>query len=79
LQLDKGLLCVDFWYPSYEIDLPAVRLTLTSVRSADDIRIAYDMKRDGWKIERFDSDDRTTEVAFIPARADTPGLISELF
>lgn len=74
---------IDLWYP----DLPECKENPKPVRrfviglmdtlAADDIRVSYDRKRDGWKIEqasvfKWAADDEVCdmdwqEVAFIPA------------
>lgn len=55
----------------------SIRIGLSDVRAADDIRVSYDFDRDGWKIEQasvfqWAADDEVcdegwTEAAFIPA------------
>jgi len=84
-ELEQASLCgkelhIDLWYP----DVPGSKvnklvLGLVDVRAADDIRISYDKKRNGWKIEQasifqWDGDDDSCdpdwqEVAFIQAWA----------
>jgi len=69
---------INMWYP----DVPSTQIRkfvigLIDVRAADSIRVSYDKKRDGWKIEQastftWDVDDDICdpdwqEVAFISA------------
>ncbi len=76
----EGTIHLDLWYPDVEGNARYLQLGLMDVRAADDIRISYDKKRDGWLIEQDsvrDDDTRTgadddpyeawLEVAFIPA------------
>ena len=71
-------ICMDMVYPSYNGN-EGVRIGLMTVRAADDIRISYDFKRDGWKVEqarfhKWASGDKVcdpcwTEVGFFEAWA----------
>jgi hypothetical protein len=76
VEKDSDTLHVDIWYP-YDHPL-YVQLGLSAVRAADDIRVSYDLDRDGWKIEQAkyhewpmegDCDPGWTEVAFVQAWA----------
>ncbi len=68
---------IDLWYPRVEGNPRFVELGLMDVRAADSIRVSYDFKRDGWKIEQastfeWTADDKVCdpdwqEVAFIQA------------
>ena len=71
-------LAIDLWYPDTPTaDVKKIIIGLMDVRAADDIRVSYDKKRDGWKIEQasifeWESDDTEfdqdwQEVAFIEA------------
>jgi len=77
-RLYNGELHIDLWYPDVEAaDVKMLTIGLMDVRASDDIRISYDKKRDGWKIEQasifeWDFDDEICdpdwqEVAFIEA------------
>ncbi|MBW2106964.1 MAG: hypothetical protein JRI26_13340 [Deltaproteobacteria bacterium] len=45
---------IDLWYPDVETaDVKMLTIGLMDVRASDDIRISYDKKRDGWKIEKL--------------------------
>ncbi len=44
---------IDLWYPDVEdAEIKKIVVGLMDVRATDDIRISYDKKRDGWKIEQ---------------------------
>jgi len=69
---------IDLCYPDVkDTEIKKIVVGLVDVRAADDIRISYDKKRDGWKIEQastfeWDGDDEICdpdwqEVAFIEA------------
>lgn len=69
---------LDLWYPRNETSpVKSFVIGLMDVRAADDIRVSYDFKRDGWKIEQastfsWDADDEECdpdwqEVAFVQA------------
>jgi len=69
---------IDLWYPNIASSkIKKFVIGLMDVRAADDIRISYDMDRDGWKIEQasifsWDGEDKVCnpdwqEVAFIQA------------
>ena len=71
---------IDLWYPDVlDSDVKKIVIGLMDVRSTDGIRVSYDKKRDGWKIEqastfKWDGDDDVCdpdwqEVAFIQAWA----------
>jgi len=72
----KDELHIDLWYPDNS-KIKKIVIGLVDVRSADSIRISYDKKRDGWKIEQaskfeWDSNDEICdpdwrEVVFIQA------------
>lgn len=74
----KGHADVEFWYPGREKPL-FLEVGLTHVRAADNIRISYDLDRDGWKIEQASTfewgaddtvrDPEWQEVAFVQAWA----------
>lgn len=77
-KLYNGELHIDLWYPdTKDSDVKKIRIGLMDVRAADDIRISYDKKRDGWVVEQasifrwtFDDkkcDEDWQEVAFIQA------------
>lgn len=42
---------VELQYPK-QGPVEYIQIALSAVRAADDIRISYDFKRDGWKIEQ---------------------------
>ncbi len=74
----KDELHIDLWYPDNKnTKINKIVIGLMDVRAADDIRISYGKKRDGWKIEQasvfqWDADDDICdpdwqEVAFIQA------------
>ena len=69
---------IDVWYPRNETSpVKSLVIGLMDVRAADDIRVCYDFKRDGWKIEQASTfewagDDEVCdpdwqEVAFVQA------------
>ena len=75
-----GTCYIDLWYPdTSDATVRRFEIGLIDVRAADNIRVSYDKKRDGWKIEqasifRFDVDDEVCdadwqEVAFVQAWA----------
>ena len=77
-----GIGYVDVCYPSRggdkdENETAKVQVSLMDVRAADDIRIHYDFKRDGWAIEQQkyfawedeECDPGWAEVAFVKAWA----------
>jgi len=76
-RLWDGELAIELWYPDVEdSDVKKIRIGLMDVRAADDIRVSYDKKRDGWKIEQasifeWEGDEERNEdwqeVAFIKA------------
>lgn len=43
---------MDLWYPGCPGNATHVHLGLMDVRAADDLRISYDFKRDGWVVEQ---------------------------
>lgn len=73
----RGVLCVDLWYPRNEGMPDSIQVGLVDVRAADDLLVRYDFERDGWVVlqaSRFSwSDDDTEcdpdwqEVAFLKA------------
>ncbi len=75
----KDELHIDLLYPDVDGHINKFVIGLTDVRAADDIRISYDKKRDGWKIEQasifsWKGDDPVCdpdwqEVAFVKAWA----------
>ena len=75
-----GVLRLNLHYPPYNPPeqgrIHALQIGLMAVRAADDIRVSYDYRRDGWKIEQEEivSDDGCyhgtgdwQEVAFVQA------------
>jgi hypothetical protein len=86
VQTEPGLTAVDLWYPGLK-DEPAtiVELQLVHVRAARDIRVQYDLARDGYSISAQDTtgkasadgeytgDEPYAEVAFVPAWAPDDG------
>ena len=67
---------IDLWYPR-NASIKSLVVGLMDVRAADSIRVSYDFKRDGWRIEqasRFEWEDEDDvcdhgwqEVSFIQA------------
>lgn len=81
---------INLWYPDAEDDtIRNFIIGLVDVRAADDIRVSYDKKRDGWKIEQastfsWDAADKVCdpdwqEVAFVKAwaRRKSPTAVHE--
>jgi hypothetical protein len=69
---------VEIWYPRQRPDEAVIDITLIDVRAARNIRVTYDMDRDGWSItapnDPGDPDNPQpideeiwSEVAFVPA------------
>jgi hypothetical protein len=72
LVFEEDAIHVDVWYPSSD-GQKYVEVGLMHVRAADDIRVSYDLERDGWVIEQdAQSEDGSrawVEVAFLKAWA----------
>lgn len=79
---------VDLFYPGASDNPTAIQVGLDHVRAADDLRITYDMQRDGWIIMqastfRWESSDTECdpdwqEVAFVKAWARAkPGTFDD--
>lgn len=73
---------VDLAYPRSDGEAKFVRVGLTDVRAADELRISYDFERDGWKVEQASNhgpwggdaepDEGWREVGFFKAWALAP-------
>jgi hypothetical protein len=76
--IHDGTCYIDLWYPDTpDATVRRFEIGLVDVRAADSIRVSYDKKRDGWKIEQastfsWDADDDVCdadwqEVSFVKA------------
>lgn len=79
IEVTSDTVHVDVWYPDLKGNQKYVEVGLMHVRAADNIRISYDLGRDGWVIEQAsvfewgaddaECDPKWQEVAFIQAWA----------
>ena len=69
-EYEDDTLSFGFLYPRSS-PIKFLEIGMTDVRASDNIRVSYDFKRDGWKVEQVscknDCDETWQEVGFFPA------------